>query len=388
MKFNRAKCWILHLGQDNPGCKDRLGNERMESSARERDLGVLVCGKLDRASSALEPGGPDLSWGHQAQHHRWAREGIVLLCSELGWSHLQCWRLVWMPQYKKDMELLESVQRRATSTVKTPEGKRIRTKSGLTENLLSNKLRFDSRIISRNGHDACRELIGFFFAYDKSLTVYEFRQFGKNRASSQELKEECSRQGVDDSKVLKKIQGTFRKTLSKRGVQVITGLGKYFRQIDKNRSGFLSKATLKEALKVFHLEMPEGDFESLWLILDDNKSDKVNYGEFTHAIFGEMNEYRKAFVRKAYMKLDFNKTGSVPMVDVRKCYCAKKHPLVLAGKTAEEEIQSSFLEALGESCSNPSEVSYSEFEDYYEGLSFGIVGDDDFVNILRNSWGI
>ncbi|XP_026653469.2 calcyphosin-2 isoform X1 [Zonotrichia albicollis] len=335
---------------------------------------------------------------------------------------------------------------------------KIRTKSGLTENTLSSKLRFDSRIISRNGHDACRELIGFFFTCDKSLTVYEFRQFGKNRtnalpfiqkgvyhhqrgqrkgkaydlsdfyvganltfrsvdhnvpesvkqnpfftlrvisideaamdylkASSVELKEERSRQVVDNSDVFKKIQGIFRETLSKRGVRVITGLGKYFRQMDKNRNGFLSRAAFKEALKVFHLEMPEVDFESLWLILDDSKNDKVDYGEFTHAIFGEMNEYRKTFVRKAYMKLDFNKTGSVPMVNVRKYYCAKKHPLVLAGKTAEEEIKSSFLEALGDSCSNPSEVSYSEFEDYYEGLSFGIGGDDDFVNILRNSWGI
>ncbi|NWV86560.1 CAYP2 protein, partial [Dasyornis broadbenti] len=115
----------------------------------------------------------------------------------------------------------------------------------------------------------------------------------------------------------------FRETLSKRGVQVITGLGKHFRQIDKNRNGLLSQAAFKDALKVFHLEMAEGDFESLWLILDDSKSDEVNYGEFTRAIFGEMNEYRKTFVRKAYMKLDFNKTGSVPMVDVRKCYCAK-----------------------------------------------------------------
>ncbi|NWR33555.1 CAYP2 protein, partial [Tachuris rubrigastra] len=119
----------------------------------------------------------------------------------------------------------------------------------------------------------------------------------------------------------------FRGTLSKRGVRVITGLGKYFRQVDKSGNGFLSQAAFKEALKVFHLEVPEGDFESLWLILDDSKNDKVDYGELTRAIFGEMNEYRKAFVRKvsfiAYMKLDFNKTGSVPMVDVRKCYCAK-----------------------------------------------------------------
>ncbi|XP_037246052.1 calcyphosin-2 isoform X3 [Falco rusticolus] len=353
---------------------------------------------------------------------------------------------------------VERRKRAVVEQVMVDQLSRIRTKSGLTENMLSNKLRFDSRIISRNGHDACRELIGFFFTCDRSLTVYEFRQFGKNRtnalpfiqkgiyqhergqrkgkaydlsdfyiganltfrsidhnlpesvkqnpvltlrvisideaamdflkASSTEFKQECSKQVVDDNKVFRKIQGILRETLSKRGVRVITGLGKYFRQVDKNRNGFLSQAAFKEALKVFHLEIPEEDFESLWLILDDSKSDKVDYGEFTRAIFGEMNEYRKAFVRKAYMKLDFSKTGSVPMVDIRKCYCAKKHPLVLAGKATEEEIKSSFLETLRESCSNPSEVSYSEFEDYYEGLSIGVIDDDDFVNILRNPWGI
>ncbi|NXN12699.1 CAYP2 protein, partial [Indicator maculatus] len=119
---------------------------------------------------------------------------------------------------------------------------------------------------------------------------------------------------------------SLRETLRKRGVRVLTGLGSYFRQVDKNRNGFLSQAAFKEALKVFHLEVPGGDFESLWLALDGSKSDKVDYGEFTRAVFGEMNEYRKAFVRKvsfAYMKLDFNKTGSVPMIDISKCYCAK-----------------------------------------------------------------
>ena len=31
----------------------------------------------------------------------------------------------------------------------------------------------------RNGRDAVRELTGFYFAVDNSLTIYEFRQFGK-----------------------------------------------------------------------------------------------------------------------------------------------------------------------------------------------------------------
>ncbi|XP_073183843.1 calcyphosin-2 isoform X5 [Lepidochelys kempii] len=305
---------------------------------------------------------------------------------------------------------------------------RIRTRSALTENVLSNKLRFDGRILSRNGRDACRELIGFFFMYDTSLTVYEYRQFGKNRTNalpfiqkgvyshqhgqrkgqqydlsdfyvganltflscnlslpesikqnpiltlrvtnideaamdilkttSVGIKQDITQQETDESRVFKVVQGILKEKLSKRGVRVVTGLGKYFRELDRKRDGAFSKAVFKQALTVFHLEVPEKDFESLWLILDDNCNDEVDYGEFTRAIIGEMNEYRKAFVRKAYMKLDFNKTGSVPMVDIRKCYCAKKHSRVLSGDATEEEIKSSFLETLEDACSNSGEVSY------------------------------
>ncbi|RMC17991.1 hypothetical protein DUI87_04867 [Hirundo rustica rustica] len=39
MKFNKGKCQILLLGRDSPGCMDSLGNEMLESSAMERDLG-------------------------------------------------------------------------------------------------------------------------------------------------------------------------------------------------------------------------------------------------------------------------------------------------------------------------------------------------------------
>lgn len=33
--------------------------------------------------------------------------------------------------------------------------------------------------VFRNGHDALRELTGFYFHIDNTLTIYEFRQFGK-----------------------------------------------------------------------------------------------------------------------------------------------------------------------------------------------------------------
>ncbi|ELW70506.1 Calcyphosin-2 [Tupaia chinensis] len=324
-------------------------------------------------------------------------------------------------------------------------------------------LRFRKRPLheTKNGRDACRELIGFFFAHDQSLTIYEYRQFGKNRTNvlpfikkssyghqcgrrkgkqyqlddfyiganltflssdhpslpestkenklltlritnidqialeslkttSGEHEDYIIRQEANDRLVFKAIQDVLKEKLHKRGVRILTGLGKYFQQLDKKGNGLLEKADFKQALEVFHLEVSKKDFESSWLILNDNGSGngKVDYGEFKRAIIGEMNEYRKSFVRKAFMKLDFNKTGIVPIVDIRKCYCAKKHPQVISGHCTEEEIKSSFLDTLEEACSKSDEVSYGEFEDYYEGLSIGIADDEDFINILRIPWGI
>lgn len=42
IKFNKSKCWVLHLGQSYTGYKYNLGKEWMESSPSERDLWVLV----------------------------------------------------------------------------------------------------------------------------------------------------------------------------------------------------------------------------------------------------------------------------------------------------------------------------------------------------------
>uniref|UniRef100_A0A2K5DQS0 Calcyphosine 2 n=1 Tax=Aotus nancymaae TaxID=37293 RepID=A0A2K5DQS0_AOTNA len=287
---------------------------------------------------------------------------------------------------------------------------KIRTNSTLTENVLSHKLQFDGRIISRNGRDACRELIGFFFTHDQSLTIYEYRQFGKNRTivlpfiQKKIYSHQCGRRKGKQYQLgdfyvgatltflssdhLSLPENLLKEKLHKRGVRILTGLGKYFQQLDKEGNGLLDKADFKQALKVFHLEVSEKDFESAWLIMNDNGNGKVDYGEFKRNIIGEMNEYRKSFVRKAFMKLDFNKTGSVPIINIRKCYCAKKHSQVISGHSTEEEVKSWFLETLKVACSKSDEVSYGEFEDYYEGLSIGIVDDEDFVNILRIPWGI
>ena len=119
MEFNISKCKVVHFGHDNPGKKYYIYGEKLESTDSIKDLGVIVDQKLKFSEHILKISKRANSLLGQIRRcfsYR-KKEAFLSLYKTFVRSQLEHAVQLWNPWMKKDIDLLEKVQKRALKQI-------------------------------------------------------------------------------------------------------------------------------------------------------------------------------------------------------------------------------------------------------------------------------
>jgi ribonucleases P/MRP protein subunit RPP40 len=182
MPFNTEKCKVMHFGHDNAKVDYILEGNILDKVSEEKDLGVVICDNLKVSKQcriAAKKGYQILGLIYRTFVSK-NKNIIIKLYKSLVRPHLDYCIQAWRPYLKKDIEVLEGVQRRATRMIvecKDMEyDERLRS-SGLTT-LETRRIRADLIEVYRimNGLDGGKQqLFGGQMHSDVSLSTMETR---------------------------------------------------------------------------------------------------------------------------------------------------------------------------------------------------------------------
>jgi len=119
MAFNVEKCKVMHVGAKNSEAKYEIGGREMKVVKEEKDLGVLISQDMKvsrQCGQAAKKANMVLGMISRAFVSR-SKTIMVKLYKALVRPHLDYCVQAWRPYLKKDIEILERVQRRMTRMI-------------------------------------------------------------------------------------------------------------------------------------------------------------------------------------------------------------------------------------------------------------------------------
>ena len=181
--------------------------------------------------------------------------------------------------------------------------------------------------------------------------------------------------------------------LKMRGLRGLMNLHKQFIFTCPN----LSKITFPSFIQVLKNQKINLEKNEYYQIFSDfkNNNDTLDFPKFIRNFKKPLNDKRLSAVEDAFSLLDINSDDNIYIDTIKKKYNPKGNPLVKSGKKNEEEISTEFLDCFelnynlltavdNQNVTNL--VSFEEFANFYEYVSFLYDNDDDFVEMVNESW--
>ena len=106
--------------------------------------------------------------------------------------------------------------------------------------------------------------------------------------------------------------------------------------MDDDNSKSISLPEFTKACRDFKVGVSDDNASILFDQFDTNRDGTLNIDEFLMAIRGELNDFRRALVEKAFRKIDKDSSGVIDIDDIKDIYNASKHPDVIQGRKTED----------------------------------------------------
>ena len=119
MLFNFSKCKCLHTGHRNEDVHYTMGGRVLSTTTTEKDLGVIISADMkvsEQCAKAASKGNQMLGLIRRTITYK-EKELILPLYKTIVRPHLEYCIQAWRPYHKKDIDILERVQRRATKMI-------------------------------------------------------------------------------------------------------------------------------------------------------------------------------------------------------------------------------------------------------------------------------
>ena len=119
MLFNFGKCKCLHTGHGNEDAQYTMGDTVLNTTLKEKDLGLTISADMkvsEQCGIAAAKGNQILGLIRRNIVYK-EKELIIPLYKTIVRPHLEYCIQAWRPYHKKDIDMLERVQRRATKMI-------------------------------------------------------------------------------------------------------------------------------------------------------------------------------------------------------------------------------------------------------------------------------
>jgi len=176
------------------------------------------------------------------------------------------------------------------------------------------------------------------------------------------------------------VQNLQETMIRKSGPHALRKLRKTFSIYDQNEDQVLSKMELKELLFDFNASPSPDDFEVLFRHFDRNDSNTIEFAEFLHGLIGPISEFRRKLVAIAFAKLQHQYGEELKLEDILESFMLTGRPGSIKNRISKEFKSQWWM------WGNDSQVSNSDFQEYYNCLSPAVLNDADFQEIINASW--